>query len=152
MSEVQDAITNPASGQGTLHSEMNGDPTRIPEPSQGEPRNEVPPKLNLDDLKARQARLTKTVLIESLGMTVVVKKLPAELLETSDIDEMTPMVLALKYGLKEPAMTDELLAELTFEEVSEIFDEIEKFNPGVITARPEGEDDPAAELRKSFPS
>jgi hypothetical protein len=134
---MTDELTTPAAVETPLPASNGGDPA-------------ADRTLSLDRLRARRDRLTKTVYLSELDSEIVVRKLPASILERKDIDELSPMVLALTEGVAEPEITTAIIAELTFEEATAIFEAVEAFNPGVISA-----DDPeasAAGRRKAFPT
>ena len=107
--------------------------------------------LSLDALAARRDRKNKRVYVEKLGFEIVVRKLPASILERKDIDELSPMVLALTEGVAEPEITEALIEELTFEEANAIYEAVEGFNPNIISVG-DSESEDSASRRKAFPS
>jgi hypothetical protein len=107
--------------------------------------------LSIERLLARQDGRTKKVRIEALDASIVVQKLPATVIEREDLAEMSPIVLALTEGVAEPKITEELIAAMTFEQANAIYEEVEKFNPGVIGSSDSSQEASAAR-RKSFPA
>ena len=107
--------------------------------------------LSIEGLLARQGDRTKKVRVEALGASIVVQKLPASVIERADLAELSPIVLALTEGVAEPKITEDLIKAMTFEQANAIYEEVEKFNPGVIGSSDSAEE-ASADRRKSFPT
>lgn len=143
--------TPAAEGSPSVGSPVKAD-APAPAPAVESPNGVADRTLSLDRLRARRDRLTKTVYLPEIDSEIVVRKLPASILERKDIDEMSPMILALTEGVAEPEITEALIAELTFEEATAIYEAVEKFNPGIITSADDDSEASPAARRKAFPT
>lgn len=118
------------------------------------PAEPVSKRLTLEALRSRER--TKTVFLDGLSAEIVVRKLPATMIQDPNFIGQSTIELALKYGVADPKIDDALLEELTFEEAEAISQAVEDFNPGVLSVatEPQGDEaqEVAAERRKQFPA
>lgn len=114
---------------------------------QADAGDERPAILSLTELRDRYASRQKRVTVPALGADIIVRKLPAKIIQDGDLGEQSPMMLALKEGVVEPVIDDEMIAALTFEEANGIYEAVEAWNPGVLSSN----ESEVADKRKEFP-